>query len=309
MDDKNKENELIDASSSPLFQLANETKEEEEQINNDFIAKKQNETNITNSEVNQMFNKGTVANPEVVEKNQNTFTNEEAQLTPNNAESQNTFTNPEEHKAFFDQTIPDNGPVEPSVEQPLESPKNNNESNPMLGIVMLIILFLCVGGIAFYNVFLKDSGETKHTASSTATEQEKKEETPIEEEQPKQEEPKQEETKKEESAEEVTTTMVCKGATHDYGITINITATVVFKNNELYTIEVYEKSNSLNKDIIDLVAKAAYVGGYSYSTTSDYKSITMKGTKNTLSKSVKDEIGTKDKAENYYKKLGLICNT
>ena len=35
----------------------------------------------------------------------------------------------------------------------------------------------------------------------------------------------------------------------------------------------------------------------------------MKGTKNTLSKSVKDEIGTKDKAESYYKKLGLSCNT
>ena len=88
MDDKNKENEIIDASSSPLFQLANETKEEEQQINNDFMAKKEKETVITNSEVNQMFNKGTVATPEVIEKNQNTFVNEEIQLTPNNEMSQ-----------------------------------------------------------------------------------------------------------------------------------------------------------------------------------------------------------------------------
>ncbi len=305
MDDKNKEKELIDASSSPLFQLANETKEEEQQINNDFIAKKQNETNITNSEVNQMFNKGTVASPNNTFNNENTFTNDNNQSTFTNEESQNTFTNPEEHKTFFNQDISENTSNDVPPVPPAQPPQNN-ESNPMLGIAMLIILFWCIGGVAIYNIFIKDSGSSNNTSSVLKEEEKDKKEE--KEDTTKQEEQKNEEQKKEEQVQEVTSTMTCSGTRKDNGITVNSNVVIVFKNNVLYTIKVVEKSNSLNKESIDILAKTAYAGGYSYSTTPDYKSITMSGTKNTLNRSVKDKIGTLDLATSYYKALGLKCD-
>ena len=299
MDDKNKENEIIDASSSPLFQLANETKEEEQQINNDFLAKKEVETTITNSEVNQMFNKGTVASPD--NNSSNTFTND---VINNEVDLQNTYTNTEENKVTLEQNVEENVPVQT---QPTNNSNNNNESNPMIGIILLVILFLGIGGISYYNMFLKDSSDTKKSSSNVT---EKKEDTEKEEvkEEPKQEEIQSEQPKQGEPVKEVTNTVNCSGTTTDYGITIKIDATIVYKNQELYTVKVVEKSNDLNKEIIDQVAKIAYVGGYSYSTTSDYKTITMTGTKNTLAKSVKDELGTMDKAKSYYTKMGLRCS-
>lgn len=197
------------------------------------------------------------------------------------------------------------GPVPMDYIPPVK-PKADLSDQPSVGKGILLMICIVIGVIGIITLnkigskiqYDLDAAENNIPLdSSTPTETKEEKENPVTEE------------KKEEVKEpEVTNTLNCKGTMNQDGVSVQADIVIVFKNKNLYTYHASMKSDSLTPDLAKELGRQFAYSGYSYDYDDTTKTITASGSLNTLRTAVLEQLGTIDKAQEYYKSINLSCN-
>ncbi len=304
--------ELVDMSSQPIFSefymQANETSKIaktnpfEAHVGNDTLPKE--ETTISKPVQQNPF----PTNPVEEKKDpvQPTFTNlgpvqNDTKIVPD------AIVNPQPEQSISNSVMnPTTTPVPDSVTVP---PINNQqmppqkEGNPIFGVVLILfIIAFLVGAVAMHfsgGKVMEQDGVVENQPTDSKEINKGSVITPEEA-----------EKNKKEEVQVPETYMNCDGNLSQEGITTSFHGEFVFReNNELFKVNATLTYTGASISEYSRIFKnyLSYGGYTQINISQDGKTISALGTKNTLTPSVMEYLGTLEKAQDYYKGMGVKC--